>query len=160
MMSALLCACTASTTGADGTPNNTSSATVPVPSHAHKRPDCRSSVGGSRYGSHLEAESGNAGDLVRVFGTTFRSEDGRFAPSKRLEVWWNTRFPAERGADAEPVNADSPIILLTTVSDMHRCHFQTTFEVPDVPPGRYLIRTVVFSQEGYGIFGYHHFTVV
>jgi hypothetical protein len=94
-----------------------------------------------------------------VSGPTFRGEDGRFSPSKRLEVWWNTRIPDVRGADAKPVNPESSILLLATVHDMRRCHFRTTFAVPDVPSGRYLIITAIYWAGGYGWFGNHHFTV-
>jgi hypothetical protein len=116
-------------------------------------------VGSHVYGSHLGAISGHPGDVVEVFGTTLRGEDGRFSPAKRLEVWWNTEIPDIRGADAKPIDPDSPILLLTTVHDMNRCRFHTTFDVPDVPPGRYRIRTIVYWFGGYGWFGYHHLIV-
>jgi hypothetical protein len=116
-------------------------------------------VGSHVYGSHLGASTGRPGDSVEVFGTTFRGEDGKFSSSKRLELWWNAEIPDVRGADARPIDPDSPILLLTTVQDMDRCHFRSRFVVPDVPAGRYMIRTIVYHEGGYGWFGYHHFTV-
>jgi hypothetical protein len=111
------------------------------------------------YGSHIEPMSGEAGETVEVFGPTYRGENHRFAPSKRLEVWWNTRVPQTQVAGANPIDGDSPILLLATAQNMDRCHFRTQFRVPDVPSGTYKIRTFVFTKSGYGWFGRHHFSV-
>jgi hypothetical protein len=102
--------------------------------------------------------SGQPGDRVEVFGTTLRSEDGRFTPSTSLEVWWNARLPQDEVSDAKPFDA-GPVLLLATVSEMDRCRFRTQFEVPDVRPGTYKIRTFVYYTGGYGWFGWHRFTV-
>ncbi len=128
--------------------------------HRTPAPECGSiSVGSRVYGSHLSAASGQPGDMVQVYGTTLRGEDGKFSPSKRLEVWWNTGIPDIRGADPRPINPDSPILLLTTKHDMDGCRFRTRFEVPNVPRGGYRIRTIIYWFGGYGWFGYDHFTV-
>ena len=59
----------------------------------------------------------------------------------------------------EPRIDGSPIRLLGVVRDTRRCHFRTTFTVPDVPRGDYPIRTFVFHTGGYGWFGQWTFTV-
>jgi hypothetical protein len=110
------------------------------------------------YGSHIDPISGQVGEAIEVFGTTFRGEDGRFTPSNRLEVWWNARVPATEVPAAEPFD-DGPIVLLATVGNMNRCRFRTEFNVPDVRPGTYKIRTFVYFEGGYGWFGWHRFTV-
>ncbi len=157
----LLFACTASITGSGkGSPSSSVATTTHAAWATGERPECaRNSVDSREYGSHLAEATGHPGDSVEVYGTTLRGEDGRWARSRRLEVWWNTYIPDIRGADAKPVNPDSPVLLLTTVTDMGSCRFHTTFEVPDVPPGRYPIRTIVFQVGEYGWFGYHHFIV-
>ena len=93
-----------------------------------------------------------------MVGPTFRGEDGRFAPSTRLKVWWNAKVPQHEFSEAAPFDP-GPVLLLATVRDMDRCRFRTTFEVPAVPPGTYKVRTFVFDKSGYGWFGRHHFTV-
>jgi hypothetical protein len=110
------------------------------------------------YGSHLDSISGQVGEAVEVFGTTFRGEDGRFTPSHRLEVWWNAKVPATQVPDAMPFDPGQ-IVLLATVRNMNRCRFRTEFNVPDVRPGTYKIRTFVYFEGGYGWFGWHRFTV-
>ena len=112
-----------------------------------------------RYGSQASSISGRAGDIVTMSGTTLRGENGRFARSHRLEIWWNTKIPQTEVAGAQPVNDDSPIVLLAAVDEMNRCRFRTEFEVPDVPSGTYVLRTFVYSDEGYGLFGWERFTV-
>ena len=102
--------------------------------------------------------SGRPGDSVRVVGTTFRGEDGKFAPSERLEVWWNTRVPKTEVPSTEPI-ARGPIVLLATVRNMDRCRFRTQFAVPDVRPRTYKVLTFVYYDGGYGWFGRGHFTV-
>ena len=111
-----------------------------------------------RYGSQLATVSGQPGDRVEVFGPTFRGEDGRFAPSTRLEVWWNAKISQHGFSEAAPFDP-GPVLLLATVQDMDRCRFRTTFEVPAVQPGKYKVRTFVYDKSGYGWFGRHHFTV-
>jgi hypothetical protein len=116
------------------------------------------SPGDPRYGSHIDPATGQPGDRVEVFGTTFRGEDGRFTPSKRLEVWWNAKIPQQVVSEAPPFDA-GPVLLLATVGDMDHCHFRTQFEVPDVRPGTYKIRTFVYHTGGYGWFGWDRFTI-
>jgi hypothetical protein len=93
-----------------------------------------------------------------VYGTTFRGEDGRYSPAYKIEVWWNARWPL-KGADERPVERGSPVRLLATVKDTERCHFRAEFTVPDVSPGVYAIRTFVYWNGGYGLFGRDRFTV-
>jgi hypothetical protein len=76
-----------------------------------------------------------------------------------LEIWWNTRVPVSMVRGAHVVVADSPIVRLATVRNMDRCRFRTEFTVPDVPPGKYPVRVFVFDRGGYGLFGWHHFTI-
>jgi hypothetical protein len=59
----------------------------------------------------------------------------------------------------KPLNNDGPIVRLAVVRNMDRCRFSTQFEVPDVPPGTYPVRTFVFSTGGYGLFGWATFSV-
>ena len=159
-VSILLCSCTASSNGAEGVPPRTGAAVTPLSSVARESPHCGSVSGTSaRYGSHLGASTGRPGDPVAVYGPTLRGEDGRFARSKRLEVWWNAKNPGVRGVEPDRANPDSPVVLLATVRDMDACRFRTTFEVPDGAPGRYPIRTVVYWKGGYGWFGHHPFTI-
>jgi len=42
---------------------------------------------------------------------------------------------------------------------MDRCRFRTQFTVPDVRPGTYKVLTFVYHDDGYGWFGWDHFTV-
>lgn len=123
------------------------------------RPHCGFiSPGSPRYGSHIDPTSGQPGDRVEVFGITFRGEDGRFAASTRLEVWWNAKIPTKGASAANPFDT-GPVLLLATVQDMDRCRFRTSFKVPDVRWGTYKIRSFVFDESGYGWFGWHRFTV-
>ena len=102
--------------------------------------------------------SGRSGDVVGVLGTTFRGENGRFAPSNRLEVWWNTRVPKTQVPSTKPI-ARGAIVLLATVRNIDRCRFRTRFTVPDVRPGTYKVLTFVYYEGGYGWFGRDRFTV-
>lgn len=110
------------------------------------------------YGSHIGRSRGHPGDRVEVFGSTFRGENGRFFPSDRLEIWWNTNVPTSEVADTQPIRP-GPVVLLTVVSDMSRCRFRTSFEVPDVRPGGYKVVAFVFHEGGYGWFGSDRFRV-
>jgi hypothetical protein len=105
-------------------------------------------IASGRYGSHLDKTEGAAGETVTVYGPTFRGEDWRYAPSKRLEVWWNG-WPEARGS-----------MLMATVRRMERCRFITTFEVPDEPPRTFKVFTFVFYRGAYGPFGRHQFQVI
>jgi hypothetical protein len=141
-----------------GPPSSTQQKTTAA-APGHDRPHCGFvSPGSPRYGSHIDPTSGQPGDSVEVFGTTFRGEDGRFAPSTLLEVWWNAKVPQDEVSEAMPFDT-GPVLLLATVQDMDRCRFRTRFEVPDVRPGTYKIRTFVYDKSGYGWFGYHRFNV-
>ena len=98
---------------------------------------------------------------MSLSGTTVRGEDGRWAASDRLEAWWNTEVPASEVPGGRPVD-EGPVVRLARVDGMESCHFETTFSVPDVPPGRYQISVFVWAEDprdGYGYFLPHEFTV-
>ena len=113
-------------------------------------PECgKMNIASDDYGTEIRPSSGAPGTEVTFSGTTLRGEDGRWAPSDRLEAWWDTDVP-------------SGGIRLVRVDDMNRCRFETTFTVPDVPPGRHKISVFAWDedpQEGYGLFLPHHFIV-
>jgi hypothetical protein len=149
---------TACTSSDQVRPPNTHPGTVPL-EVPHQRARCGVvSLTSPRYGSHIDPTSGRAGQTIEVFGLTFRGEDGRFFPSKRLELWWNARVPATEGPEAQPID-DGPVILLVTVQNMNRCRFRAEFTVPDVRPGTYKLRSFLYYEGGYGWFGWHRFTV-
>ena len=113
-------------------------------------PDCgRTNIASDAYGTEIHPTYGPPGSEVMFSGTTVRGEDWKWAPSDRLEAWWDTDVP--RGG-----------IKIVEVDDMERCRFKTTFTVPDVEPGRYKISVFAWDadpSEGYGLFLPHHFTV-
>jgi hypothetical protein len=98
------------------------------------------------------------GDEVVISGPTFRGEDGRYFPSDRLEVWFNTELPTSQAPNASPI-APGPIVHLATVYDMERCTFSSHFTVPDVTSGYYEISVFVFDEAGYGFWLPHTLTV-
>ena len=129
-----------------------------IPS-SHEHPDCRFiSPTNPRYGGQIAPVSAHAGDTVAAFGTTLRGEDGRYSPAHKIEVWWNARWPLIR-AEEKPIKRGSPVRLLATIKNTARCHFHAEFEVPDVLPGVYAIRTFVYYKGGNGLFGRDRFTV-
>jgi hypothetical protein len=108
------------------------------------------------YGAEIEPHLGRPGEIVTLFGTTVRGEDGRWTDSNRLEAWWNTKAPG-----GPPVK-DGPVVKLVEVGDMRRCYFRAKFKVPDVAPGTYRISIFVWDvppSEGYGLFLPMRFTV-
>ena len=115
-----------------------------------RRPDCgRTNIASDAYGTEIHPTSGPPGTEVTFSGTTLRGEDGKWAPSDRLEAWWDTNVP--HGG-----------IKLVEVHDMERCRFETKFTVPDVEPGSYKISVFAWSADpadGYGLFLPHRFTV-
>jgi hypothetical protein len=126
-------------------------------------PDCGViSLTGDEYGTRLDKYQARAGDIVTLSGTTLRGEDGRYAPSDRLEAWWNTEVPRSEVPEAESIE-DGPVVQLVEVDDMEMCEFEARFTVPDVEPGRYVISVFVWDQpasEGYGLFLPHEFEVL
>jgi len=97
-------------------------------------------------GRRFEPTHGPPGTIIAFSGTTLRGEDGRWAPSDRLEAWWNTVAPS-RG------------IQLLRIDDMEGCRFETTFAVPDVTPGRYKISVYAWDADPMrviGLFLSHH----
>jgi hypothetical protein len=129
-----------------------------VSSSSQSNPRCGvTSVTGDTYGIHLSSTSGEVGGTIAVYGTTLRGEDGRFAPSQRLEVWWNAQWPNGQ-ATPEPFRA-GPVVLLAVVNDMDHCRFRTAFDVPNVPPGVYEVRAFVFMRQESGLLEPVRFTV-
>jgi Kelch motif len=109
------------------------------------------------YETEIKPTSGPPGKVVRVSGPTLRGEDGRWAPSGRLEMWWNSEFPDRK----RPIDA-GPVLKLVEVRDMERCRFSAAFRVPDVPPGAYAISKHTWDSppsQGYGTDPYHLFIV-
>jgi TolB protein len=113
-------------------------------------PDCgMTNIASDDYGTEIHPTSGPPGTEVSFSGTTVRGEDWRWAPSDRLEAWWDTDVPWGG-------------IRLVRVDDMERCRFETTFTVPDVEPGGYTISVFTWfanPDEGYGLFLPHRFAV-
>lgn len=126
-------------------------------------PDCGViSLTRDEYGTRLDKYQGLPGDIVTLSGTTLRGEDGRYAPSDRLEAWWNSEVPRSEVPDAKPIG-DGPVVKLVEVDDMERCEFEAQFTVPDVEPGRYAISVMAWDQppsDGYGWFLPHEFEVL
>lgn len=124
-------------------------------------PDCgETDIASDGYGTEIYPRNGPAGSVVAFSGTTLRGEDGKWAPSDRLEAWWNADAPAN--ASGGTPSREGPVMRLVRVDDMERCSFETKFTVPDVEPGRYRITVFVWNAppaEGYGIFIPHYFTV-
>jgi hypothetical protein len=114
--------------------------------------------GGDRYNTVMLPTRAAPGDEVVLSGPTYRGEDGRYFPSDRLEVWFNSELPTSHAPNASPI-APGPIVHLATVHDMKRCTFSTRFTVPDVTPGRYEISVFVFYEAGYGFWLPHTLTV-
>lgn len=145
----------------EAAPDTADSSPQPSPSPATQDPpDCgKTNIASDDYGTEIQPTSGPPGTEVRFSGTTLRGEDWRWAPSDRIEAWWNTDAPGIPGG--APLKA-GPVVRLVRVDDMERCRFETTFTVPDADPGRYKIS--VFSwfenpRDGYGLFLPHYFTV-
>lgn len=147
--------------GSDDTAPAASTAESILPTE-EATPDCgKTNITSDEYGTEIHPRSGPPGTEVTFTGTTLRGEDWEWAPSDRLEAWWNTDTPASEVPGGTPVT-DGPLLRLVRVDDMEQCRFETTFTVPDVEPGRYKIS--VFSwfanpEDGYGLFLPHHFTV-
>ena len=92
----------------------------------------------------IVADQGEPGATVVVSGPTLRGEDWRFAPSTRVEAWWNTNAPGG------PPLHQGPVLLLVTERMDGLCGFQTSFRVPKVASGTYRIVVFIFSSEGFG----------
>ena len=147
-----------------GNPETTiaASTTESVPPTDEPTPQCgKTDIASDEYGTEIHPRSGPPGTEVTFTGMTLRGEDWQWAPSDRLEAWWNTDAPASEIPGGTPVR-DGPVVRLVRVDDMEQCRFETTFMVPDVEPGRYKIS--VFSwfanpEDGYGLGLPHYFTV-
>jgi hypothetical protein len=94
---------------------------------------------GDAYGTEIDPHRGHPGEIVTLFGTTVRGEDGRWADAHRLEAWWNAMAPG-----GQPLR-DGPVFRLVRVGDMRRCEFRARFKVPDVAPGTYRISTFAWE---------------
>jgi hypothetical protein len=104
------------------------------------------------YGAHLETAAGRPGDPLVVVGTTFRTEGGRWAPSVRIEVWWDYNWrwgpPGVFGS-----------YRLLTIETGAKCEFRASAVVPDVEPGVYRVSILIVYEGGHGVFGEGRFTV-
>ena len=116
----------------------------------HTPPECaRINVASDEYGTEIAPTIAPPGAEITLSGTTVRDESGQWAPSDRLEAWWDTSAPGSG-------------VKLAEVDDMERCYFETSFRVPDVEPGRYKVHIIAWEEdheEGYGLFRPHYFTV-
>jgi hypothetical protein len=125
-------------------------------------PNCRmTNIASDDYGTEIQPTSGPPHTEVTISGATLRGEDWGWAPSDRLEAWWNTEVPASKLASSTPLK-EGPVLRLVRVEDMERCRFRAVFAVPDVEPGRYQISVFVWGEDpadGYGYFPRHGFTV-
>ncbi len=132
------------------------------PNNEGEPPACgKTNITSDDYGTEIDPTAGPPGTEVKFSGTTVRGEDWEWAPSDRLEAWWNTDAPASEVPGGTPVR-DGPVLRLVRVDDMERCEFETTFTVPEVEPGRYKISVFVWDanpEDGYGLFLPHHFVV-
>ena len=99
---------------------------------------------GQDYGTRIEPAEGRPGDDLRFSGTTLRGEDGRWAPSRKIELWLSEGRLGVPGSDGT--------VLVVRVVPGLACRFSTTAMVPEVPPGRYVLTPLVFSRSGYGYF--------
>jgi hypothetical protein len=130
-------------------PSHAEAVTVPP---ADSKGDCGVTLIDESYGAHLKTPSGRAGDPLVVTGTTYRDEGGRWAPSDRVEVWWDYRWRWG------PPGVDGSQRLLT-IDTGTNCTFRASATVPDVEQGVYPVTTLIFHVNGYGIFGEDLFTV-
>lgn len=114
-------------------------------------PDCLvTELTSPEYGLHFLTTEGRAGDRVVVWGTTLRSEDGTYAPSDRLELWWTVD-----GAVRTAPHRTRGDTRLASVPTSDRCYFMTSLIVPDVPRGTYGIEGRIFHERhasSYGVF--------
>jgi hypothetical protein len=118
---------------------------------APAHPRCgRLDPGGKRYRTAMLPTKAAPGDEIVLSGPTLRAEDGRYFPSDRVEIWFNTKVPTTQVPNATPI-APGPVLNLVTVDDTKRCTFSTTFTVPEVKPGQYKIADFVFFKGGYGV---------
>jgi hypothetical protein len=101
----------------------------------------------TEYGASLWPREVRPGDRIRIFGTTYRGEDGRWAPSRKIEIWWDYGRQ-----DGPPGSGDSSLI--GTIEPGLRCRFNFEAVVPDSPPGRYPVQALVYDRDGFGYFGW------
>ena len=114
-------------------------------------PPAESPVLLSEFGS-LVPDHGTRGETVTLSGPTGRDENWFWSPQEKIEVWWS---PESIGIPVETGNTT----LLASIDPGHRCDFNVTFRVPDVPAGRYLVTILDYDQEGFGWMGERRFTV-
>ncbi|MGH2579399.1 MAG: hypothetical protein ACRDGP_00935, partial [Actinomycetota bacterium] len=50
--------------------------------------------------------------------------------------------------------------LLASIDPGQHCSFSFTFQVPDVPAGRYMITILGYDRSGFGLMGVRTFTVI
>lgn len=91
----------------------------------------------------LTPERGEGGDEVELSGPTGRSESWFWSPLDRIEVWWS-RKPVGTPTETESQH------LLASIDPGQDCTFTTTFRVPEVSPGRYLITVLGYRPGEFG----------
>jgi hypothetical protein len=101
----------------------------------------------------LAPEEGRAGDQVALSGPTGRDESWFWSPLDRIEVWWS-RSPIGMPTETESQH------LLASIDPGKDCTFTSTFRVPDVPPGRYLITVLAYRPAEFGWMAERPFTVM
>jgi hypothetical protein len=101
----------------------------------------------------LTPDRGRVGERISLSGPTGRDEDWFWSPLDRIKVWWS-RAPI----GVRPQNAEQRA--LATVTPGTACSFRVHFQVPSVPPGRYLVSVLGYSSDGYGVMGQRRFTVL
>ncbi len=140
----------------EGMGEGDSTSAAPVSSLSSARtnatpPDCPPVEQGQDWS--MDSASGVPGSLVTVSGPVpLFGEDGKYAPSDKIEVWWNLApeesysvLPNEKGPIPE---RNGPATLLGTVDATQSCTFATTFEVPDVSPGSYRVVALLYGGGG------------
>lgn len=96
----------------------------------------------SEFGT-LTPTEGPPGAEVTLSGPTGRNESWFWSPLERIEVWWS-REPIGAPTETESQH------LLASIDPAQDCTFTAVFQVPDVPPGRYLITVLGFRPGEFG----------
>ena len=113
------------------------------------------------YDTSFSAASGPPGATVVVTGMLPfppRGEGGQYAPTDRLEVWWNDdTLPNSSYYDA--VAPNGPPQRLASLDVSSTCAYRIEFTVPDIPPGTYPVTLRAYGGGGYSWPGWESFTV-
>lgn len=104
----------------------------------------------SEFGTLTPAE-GRPAEVV-LSGPTGRNESWFWSPLDRIEVWWS-KDPIGVPTETEAQH------LLASIDPVQDCTFTATFQVPDLPPGRYLITVLAYRPGEFGPIAERPFTV-